>query len=130
MKKTLTGLLVGAVFLAVGIFTLLNPHDDYLPVTATIAEIEDTFMEDDSPDVYVDYTVDGTSYEHVLLGSYSSGYYEGEEINIIYNPANPAQIATSGGGIWGIVLTVLGGLITFFFAGRILYPVLSRRRNG
>ncbi|MBO4854296.1 MAG: DUF3592 domain-containing protein [Oscillospiraceae bacterium] len=127
MKKTLTGLLVGIVFLAVGIFTLLNPHDDYLPVTATIVEIEQMFTENDSPDVYVDYTVDGTAYEHVRLGSYSSGYYEGKEIDLLYNPANPAQITTTGGAIWGIVLTVLGGLITLFFVGKILYPVLARR---
>ena len=130
LKKTLTGLLVGAIFLATGLFILLNPHDDYLPTVATIVEIGTSFGEDDSPEVYVDYTVDGTEYGHVRLGSYSSGYYEGKEIDILYNPANPAQITTGGGMVWGIVLTVLGGLITLLFAGRIRYPLLAQRRNG
>lgn len=130
LKKILIGLLVGASFLGVGIFMLSTPHDDYLPVVATIVEIQETWTGDNeyAYEVYVDYTVDGTAYRHVRLGNYSSGYREGKEINLFYNPANPSQIEAGGRGIWGIALTAVGGLIFLFSLSRLLYPLLQRRR--
>lgn len=43
--------------------------------------------------VYVDYTVYGSAYKHVKLGTYSSPMGLGENVEIYYDPKNPGRIS-------------------------------------
>ncbi len=87
----------------------LGHHKTYLSAKATIESIEvDYGVGEDDSDTYtvmVAYTVDGTTY-HSELGEMKSGYHEGKEVDILYNPENPEKIIPAGktGFIIGIVV--------------------------
>ncbi len=68
--------------------------------------------------VYVQYEVDGKEYEG-KLGSYSSTMYEGQQVTVLYNPENPAEMRgeTPSYIYWivfalGALFAVLGTAVT------------------
>ena len=80
---------------------------DFLPTDAVIESIER--VGSDSHDVTISYAVDGQPYI-TEFNEYSSSYYVGKSLPILYNPAQPAEII--GAGRWGEKLLFLFG--TFF----------------
>lgn len=69
-------------------------------------------------DVFIEYEVDGKTYNREL-NNYSSSMYEGKEIEVMYNPDNPADARADDGFAWvilaimGLVFGVIGGGLFF-----------------
>lgn len=69
-------------------------------------------------DVYVEYRVDRQVYNG-MLDYYSSSMYVGKEIEVMYNPNNPADIRGSSNFTWiilaliGLIFAAVGGGIFF-----------------
>lgn len=111
--------------LCFGIWTVIdgmNFRKGSEQVTGVISHIE-TYREhhlDNSHtemhDVYVKYTVNGQEYEQEL-GFYESSMYAGKEIEIFYNPENPAEIKGDEGAI-NIILPLFG--LAFLAIGLVL----------
>ena len=122
----------GAILLCFGIWTVIdsmNFRKGSEQVTGVISHIE-TYREhhlDNSHtemhDVYVKYTVNGQEYEQ-LLGYYEASMYAGKEIEIFYNPENPAEIKGDDGAV-SIVLPLLG----LVFLGIGLAFVISDKKK-
>lgn len=62
--------------------------------------------------VYVDYEIDGKKYENVKYPSYDSSMKKGDEVRILYQSANPENIAE--GNLTGnaAVMIVMGAAFT------------------
>ena len=112
-------LILGIAAAAVGISTLVK-QKSYVPADAVITEI---FEEYDITEkewrytVYIKYTVDGTEYNEVL-GYHDSSFAVGKEIQIMYNPENPAQTVEAASTA-AVYFTVLGSV--FIIAGVIVF---------
>ena len=88
-----------------------------IPVTAVVDEINKETWEDSDRDVhvtyyaFVNYTVDGVNYEHIDIGAVTSGYYEGDEIEVFYDPDNHedarAYYDTNGGYIIFLIFSLV-----------------------
>lgn len=111
----------GLVFLIAGIIapniTKMRGAHEY--TIATIVRIErDAFDDEKDYDVYVEYNIDGVTYES-RLGSYSSNMRTGDRVKIYYLKDNPNVIGyPAGEKIIMIVFTSVGGI--FIIAGFIM----------
>ena len=74
--------------------------------------------------VYVDYTVDGEPYDHVLLDNYNPSMKVGSVIEIYYNAQNPGQISKGDKTIY--IFFLCGGVI---LAGIAIYKIFSSGRE-
>lgn len=75
--------------------------------------------------VYVDYTVDGIIYDHVLLDNYNSSMKVGSVIEIYYNPQNPGQISKGDKTIY--IFFLCGGVI---LAGLTVFKIFMYRKQS
>ncbi|MBR4111754.1 MAG: DUF3592 domain-containing protein [Ruminiclostridium sp.] len=107
--------LFGAIMLCIGIWTIIdgiNFRSGSEQVTGVISHIEshrEHHMDGGNTtvhDVYVTYIVNGQEYEQ-QLGYYDSTMFAGQEIEIFYNPENPAEIKGKD-GITNIILPLFG----------------------
>lgn len=90
---------VGILFLALALF-VDKANKDFIEsaveTKAVISRIERDYSTSNGKtktdyDVYVKYTVNGTTYER-QLNYYNSGMDEGDEITVYYNPVNPTEM--------------------------------------
>ena len=84
-------LFIGIVFLILSaVFLEVNKShaENYIPTEAVISEIR---ISSDSSDAYATYVVDGKKLK-AKLDAYSSDMYEGQQIEIYYNPENPSDV--------------------------------------
>ncbi|MCQ2793905.1 MAG: hypothetical protein MJ207_00820 [Bacilli bacterium] len=73
--------------------TVINNTDGYATTDAVIRRIEEDWRAGQQEMiVYVDYTVDETSYIDKELGSYYAGMHEGQHLEIWYKIEDPNQI--------------------------------------
>ena len=79
---------------------------DFLETDAVIESIE--LVGSDSHEVTVSYLADGQPYI-AELNQYSSSYYVGKSLPILYNPAHPGEII--GAGRWGEKLLFIFGSV-------------------
>lgn len=96
-------IVIGLLFLVIGIFVCYNAFslkgkvETKATITDVIRNVSRTEDEDGSTseeisyDVYVEYEVNGKTYNSRLDG-FSSGHYEGEEITIYYKEGDPTKI--------------------------------------
>lgn len=123
---------VGAILLTVGAVVCIHifDYDNKVDTTGVITEISlhrDRHGDRDY-DVYVAYEVDGMPYES-RLNSYTSSYYEGQEINIYYDRTDPRRIGTKE--LNGLFLILPGIGLLFFGMGIIGLVVIARKgRRG
>ena len=75
--------------------------------------------------VYVDYTVDGIIYDHVLLDNYNSSMKVGSVIEIYYNPQNPGQISKGDKTVY--IFAICGGV---FLAGLTVFKIFTYRKQS
>lgn len=126
--KRLINAIVPVLFVAAGIalivmgFNSVKLRKEYVPVTAVVSNIvriDDTERSYHN-DVYVKYTADGRQYESVL-GGVQSNWSVGDEVAVLYDPADPSVVVSAGqsstmmfitGGI-AIVLGLAGAMILF-----------------
>jgi len=100
--------------------------DDYVPVTATIAEIER--YDRDTHHVYLNYEYDGQEYGYVRYNMYSSSMYVGKEINILVNRYNPTDIYF--GHLDTIFLLSFSGFgVLFGLIGGIPIAIIMKKQN-
>ncbi len=110
----------GVITIAVGVFLFADSkafEADAEKTTAVITEINSYYSGSGKKrkqhhNVYVEYTVDRKQYNS-KLDYYTAGMHEGEEIEIFYNPDNPAEIR-GGGNTSVMVLCITGGLGAIF----------------
>ncbi len=126
--KRLINAIVPVLFVAAGIalivmgFNSVKLRKEYVPATAVVSNIvriDDTERSYHN-DVYVKYTADGRQYESVL-GGVQSNWSVGDEVAVLYDPADPSVVVSAGqsstmmfmtGGI-AIVLGLAGAMILF-----------------
>lgn len=98
IRSSVGFIIIGLLFTVVSILILFSPEGETETTSAVITEIEVSYNEEGDRDftVYVDYTVAGTEYTHIWLGSYSSSMHEGDTIEINYDPADPTAISAVG----------------------------------
>ncbi len=124
-------LVVGLIVLIVGIafsVKLAVFNSNSATVEATIVEIY-TYYNDDSTEhrVFVSYEVDGVTYSHRELGSYSSSMREGKTVKIKYNLDNPNEIMSKSSVFIPVILLPLGGI----FMGLAIWQLtIIRKRRG
>lgn len=100
---------LGLLALIVGVISLIQ-RNTFLPAEAVITKIESEYnISEDRYDytVYVNYSAGGQRFKDAKLGYYQDGFEEGKEIEIRYNPDNPAQISGATPG-FSIYLTIIG----------------------
>lgn len=105
-------LLIGIIFFVVSaVFLEVNKShaENYLPTEAVISEIR---ISSDSSDAYATYMVDGKKIKS-KLDVYSSDMYEGQQIEIYYNPENPSDVTyLEGMRIFTTIFTIVGSVLT------------------
>lgn len=121
---------IGAIFVVIGfvmfdsIFTYTNKVD----TVGTITEISPYRNTNHDRDykVYVSYTVEGKEYESVL-GGYSSGFYEGKEIEIYYDKDNPNKIGAKSLDLLFLIFPGIGMIFLVIGGIGILVKIAKRR---
>ena len=133
LKKLIVFVLMivgGATFIVFGAISLKEIRT-YKPVDAVVAHIQrDWTPNGDGTDteeirIIVTYTVDGTEYTEELMNT-KTNLQKGDEITVLYNPADPTQVSGATKGIaavqlaFGAVLALagLGSIAVFFIRGR------------
>lgn len=125
---------VGIIFSAVGVLLLavgmvIHTANASFMKNADTAQAEITDIERDyhyrkgrdgnDYDVWIEYTVDGKTYNS-RINSYDSSMYVGKEIEVYYDPENPSDVRTDS-KIITIVFAAIGGL--FFALGMTFLAV-------
>ena len=124
-------LIIGIVLFAVGIVMSMNTFNDAgrEETTATIIHIE-TYSTGRNRhwNTYVRYEVDGQLLEG-KLGSYSSSYFVGKEIAILYDINDPSQITAKGTRFIVLLMPFMGLVFGCVGAWSLLSPRIKRRRK-
>lgn len=134
MKKKLDTLIwtifsgIGVVFLIIGIILCVNIFNyknkkDTIGTITRISASQNHSRERDA-DVYVQYQVDGQTYES-RLNYYSSSFYEGKEIEIYYDVDNPHKIGTKSGNLLFLMFPGFG----LIFSGIGMSGLIVRRKK-
>ncbi len=123
---------VGMIFVITGIIWMISGirfRENAAEVMAVITEI-DTYRDSDGDinhRVYVNYSYGGKTYNDIPLGEYSSGMYEGKEIELLVDPQRPGRVSTAFGNIFGSSMFIGMGAI---FAAVGICPIILRIRKG
>ena len=136
MKK-FTGILVGVIFLAVGIFMFVrdaNLNKNCKKETqATVVDMEEEFSADEDTE-YMYYPIveykagDRTVKAKMDQGSSTPAYDIGEKITILYNPENVEQFKVKGEKATGIISFVMMGLGVLVTIGGVL--MVLKKEDG
>lgn len=121
---------IGLIFVVIGlamsgnIFNYANKVD----TVGIITEIIPYTTSDNSINhkVYVSYTVEGNEYES-MLNSYSSGFYEGKEIEIYYDKDNPGKIGVKSLDLLFLIFPGIGLIFLILGATGLLVNINKRR---
>ena len=121
-------ILFGLAFIIAGVIGI-RQDDTFLPTKAVIQSMERTYEatdanETDTWEVMVAYSVDGKDYVS-NLGQKKDDFTEGKEIDILYNPDNPAGIVLPGKTIWFIFM--IAGAAVAVIAAVLLVRDLRNR---
>lgn len=125
--------IVGLIFAIIGIVCLISGQQfkkTAIKIDGIITEI-DTYRDSDGDTrhrTYVTYDYDGTQYDNISLGSYSSGMYEGQTLELLCDPNNPGRVRTTGSNylLFGIFF---GMGLTFMLIGGIPILISIRKRS-
>ncbi|MBR1624417.1 MAG: DUF3592 domain-containing protein [Clostridia bacterium] len=108
-----------------GFIVAKNSQKEYAETQATIVEITTDYIGDDiTHDVYVDYEVNGVTYNHVHYGGYQDSYAEGQTITILYEVNNPENTGTNTPSWLKYLLFV--GAVVFLAAGIAAIVMIAR----
>ena len=124
-KRTTVGwvLVPAAIFVfivAIGLICSMPKHSaKTMAIISSISEYHNQKGEKKRK-VYVDYEVDGVSYDHVYLNEYSSNFYTGKEITLIYDAENPTKIATPARQIVSYVMFGFGSVLLVIGAANFI----------
>lgn len=124
--------ITGLIFLISGIIWMISGvkfKETAVEISAEIVDIN-TYEDSDgdtSHRVYVNYSFNGTDYEHVQIHSYNSSMYVGKTISLLCDPKNPVNLQSSSSYIIGSVIFIFLGAV-FALVGIIPCIKLIKRR--
>ena len=121
----------GCLFFILGCCFIWNDHkfkQTALTATAVITNIDVSYDSDGdaSHTVFVAFALNGYKYEG-RLGYYVSGMHPGKEVQIFYNPDNPADFRGRGSIIFDIAMAVFG--LLFMCVGLVPLGVFKKKRS-
>ena len=102
LQEGLIFLITGTILLIAALFACIQSSVEFSSGTTVTAEIEQIQREttgdgEDHHVVYVRYTYEGVTYDHIPLYSYSASMRKGDSIELLINPANPRRVDTTWG---------------------------------
>lgn len=118
------GLIIGAI---VSLIVHINFKKQAVEITGKVSKIE-TYTDSDNETnhrVYVDYSINGKSYEDVPINFYSSSMREGGAIELLCN-ADTGKVRSKSAGIVVFIVLLFMGLV--FLLGGII-PLLLALKN-
>lgn len=126
-------LLVGIIMLIVGIaFFASNQKfkESAMEVTGVITDITKHYDSDGDAhhDVWVEYSINGSSYNEEI-NFYSSSMYEGKEINLLVDPVYPTRVHSVGGDVFFVCMFGGMGLIFSCIGGSVFYAGIRKRNK-
>ncbi|MBQ9227648.1 MAG: hypothetical protein IJ168_02350 [Eubacterium sp.] len=125
MKKILpiimsiAAVVVGIIFVVVGIKTISEKDLYDTQITATVVDIQQEWEESADPDepdhlvntAYIDYEFDGEPYEHVLAPEQDDNLQVGDTVEILVQSKNPDKYSSLSPTKGGVIFIVLGALV-------------------
>ena len=102
LQKGLIFFITGTILLIAALFACVQWSANFSSGATVTAEIEQIQREttgdgEDHHVVYVRYTYEGVTYDHIPLYSYSASMRKGDSIELLINPANPRRVDTTWG---------------------------------
>ncbi len=102
LQEGLIFLITGTILLIAALFACIQSSVEFSSGATVTAEIEQIQREttgdgEDHHVVYVRYTYEGVTYDHIPLYSYSASMRKGDSIELLINPANPRRVDTTWG---------------------------------
>ena len=124
-------LFVGAILIAIGVFTLsqaIGFRKYGVKNDAVISEIYYDYSDDSDNVVWVTYTVNGIEYT-ARLNAYSMNMREGDTVPIYYFDEDPTKIAYAKGDIIApVIIFALGGFILSLITVPFVFNSVSGRK--
>ena len=102
LQEGLIFFITGTILLIAALFACIQSSVEFSSGATVTAEIEQIQREttgdgEDHHVVYVRYTYEGVTYDHIPLYSYSASMRKGDSIELLINPANPRRVDTTWG---------------------------------
>ena len=102
LQEGLIFFIMGTILLIAALFACIQSSVEFSSGATVTAEIEQIQREttgdgEDHHVVYVRYTYEGVTYDHIPLYSYSASMRKGDSIELLINPANPRRVDTTWG---------------------------------
>ena len=102
LQEGLIFFITGTILLIAALFACIQSSVEFSSGSTVTAEIEQILREttgdgEDHHVVYVRYTYEGVTYDHIPLYSYSASMRKGDSIELLINPANPRRVDTTWG---------------------------------
>ena len=102
LQEGLILFITGTILLIAALFACIQSSVEFSSGATVTAEIEQIQREttgdgEDHHVVYVRYTYEGVTYDHIPLYSYSASMRKGDSIELLINPANPRRVDTTWG---------------------------------
>lgn len=129
LQEGLIFFITGTILLIAALFACIQSSVEFSSGTTVTAEIEQIQREttgdgEDHHVVYVRYTYEGVTYDHIPLYSYSASMRKGDSIELLINPANPRRVDTTWGMPFLFALFMI--ICSFFIVRGLLFIVHAR----
>lgn len=129
LQEGLIFFITGTILLIAALFACIQSSVEFSSGATVTAEIEQIQREttgdgEDHHVVYVRYTYEGVTYDHIPLYSYSASMREGDSIELLINPANPRRVDTTWGMPFIFILAII--ICSSFIVRGLLFIVHAR----
>ena len=129
LQEGLIFLITGTILLIATLFACIQSSVEFSSGATVTAEIEQIQREttgdgEDHHVVYVRYTYEGVTYDHIPLYSYSASMRKGDSIELLINPANPRRVDTTWGMPFIFILAII--ICSSFIVRGLLFIVHAR----
>ena len=129
LQEGLIFFITGTILLIAALFACVQWSANFSSGATVTAEIEQIQREttgdgEDHHVVYVRYTYEGVTYDHIPLYSYSASMRKGDSIELLITPANPRRVDTTWGMPFLFALFMI--ICSFFIVRGLLFIVHAR----
>ena len=129
LQEGLFCFITGTILLIAALFACIQSSVEFSSGATVTAEIEQIQREttgdgEDHHVVYVRYTYEGVTYDHIPLYSYSASMRKGDSIELLINPANPRRVDTTWGMPFIFILAII--ICSSFIVRGLLFIVHAR----
>ena len=129
LQEGLFCFITGTILLIATLFACIQSSVEFSSGATVTAEIEQIQREttgdgEDHHVVYVRYTYEGVTYDHIPLYSYSASMRKGDSIELLINPANPRRVDTTWGMPFIFILAII--ICSSFIVRGLLFIVHAR----